>query len=221
MTLLDMVGPVMVGPSSSHTAGACRLGLIGHHLLGGVPTEAELQLHGSFAKTGRGHGTHLALLAGLLGYAPDDARLPRAKEEAQAAGLKYRFVDTDLGDVHPNTVRLELSAWEGRLSMMGASTGGGIVDVWEVQGLRSKFSGGSPTLLMRYDDAPGVIARVTGLLAAGDINIATLTCARARRHGQALLTIEMDTPPHEDALAEMRGWAGMHWLRLLPRLMDG
>ena len=216
-----MIGPVMIGPSSSHTAGACRIGLTARHLLGAAPESAEIGLHASFAKTGRGHGTHLALVAGLLGYGPDDPRLPRAFEEAQAAGLTYTFTDSDLGDVHPNTARLDLTGGGQTVGVTASSTGGGAIEVIRVDGFKTGFSGASPTLLTRYTDAVGVIARVAALIAADGVNIATLDCTRERRGGRALLSTELDAPLSAEALAVLGRWPEMAWLRMLPKVMDG
>lgn len=216
-----MIGPVMIGPSSSHTAGACRLGLVAHHLLGEAPRRAKIGLHASFAKTGRGHGTHLALIAGLLGFAPDDARLPQAFEEAKAAGLEFEFRDVDLGDVHPNTAHIELSGETQKVTVQGSSTGGGVILVTQVQGLGVNFSASSPTVLLRYTDAVGMIARIASTIAADGVNIAALTCTRQTRGGQALLAIELDAPLSDQALAFLDYWPDTNWVRLLPKLMDG
>lgn len=221
MSLLDMIGPVMIGPSSSHTAGACRLGLVAHHLLGEAPKRAKIGLHASFAKTGRGHGTHLALVAGLLGFAPDDARLPRAFEEAKAVGFEYEFKDVDLGDVHPNTAHIELYGEEQKVAVQGSSTGGGVILVTAVQGLGVNFGAFSPTVLLRYADAVGMIARIATTVAADGVNIAALTCTRQTRGGQALLAIELDAPLSPHALAFLDHWPDTNWVRLLPKLMDG
>ncbi|MBI0445604.1 MULTISPECIES: L-serine ammonia-lyase, iron-sulfur-dependent subunit beta [unclassified Deinococcus] len=221
MSLLDMIGPVMIGPSSSHTAGACRLGLVAHHLLGEAPRRALIGLHASFAKTGRGHGTHLALVAGLLGFAPDDPRLPRAFEEAQAADLRVEFKDMDLGDVHPNTALIELHGDTQHVTVQGSSTGGGAIQVTQVQGLGVNFSGAAPTVLLRYTDAVGMIARIATTIAADGVNIAALTCTRETRGGQALLAIELDAPLSAEALAFLNRWPDTNWVRLLPKLMDG
>ncbi|WP_026298796.1 L-serine ammonia-lyase, iron-sulfur-dependent subunit beta [Deinococcus aquatilis] len=221
MSLLDMIGPVMIGPSSSHTAGACRLGLVAHHLLGEAPRTARIGLHASFAKTGRGHGTHLALVAGLLGFLPDDPRLPGAFAEAEKAGLKVEFHDVDLGDVHPNTAQIDLKGDTQSVMVIGSSTGGGIIRVGSVQGFKVDFDASQPTLLLRYVDTIGVIARVATTLAADGANIAALTCAREKRGGDALLAIELDQPLSEPALNFVRAWAGMAWTRMLPKLMDG
>ncbi|WP_272976664.1 L-serine ammonia-lyase, iron-sulfur-dependent subunit beta [Deinococcus geothermalis] len=221
MSLLDMIGPVMIGPSSSHTAGACRLGLVAHHLLGEAPRRALIGLHASFAKTGRGHGTHLALVAGLLGFAPDDPRLPRAFEEAQAADLRVEFKDMDLGDVHPNTALIELHGDTQHVTVQGSSTGGGAIQVTQVQGLGVNFSGAAPTVLLRYTDAVGMIARIATTIAADGVNIAALTCTRETRGGQALLAIELDAPLSAEALAFLNRWPDTNWVRLLPKLMEG
>lgn len=221
MSLLDMIGPVMIGPSSSHTAGACRLGLVAHHLLGEAPRRALIGLHASFAKTGRGHGTHLALVAGLLGFLPDDPRLPRAFEEARAAGLSVEFGDVDLGDVHPNTAHIALYGDTQYVTMQGSSTGGGVIQVTQVQGLGVNFSGVAPTVLLRYTDAVGMIARIATIIAADGVNIAALTCTRENRGGQALLAIELDASLSEQALAFFNHWPDTNWVRMLPKLMEG
>ncbi|WP_034359840.1 L-serine ammonia-lyase, iron-sulfur-dependent subunit beta [Deinococcus phoenicis] len=221
MSLLDMIGPVMIGPSSSHTAGACRLGLVAHHLLGEAPRRAVIGLHASFAKTGRGHGTHLALVAGLLGFLPDDPRLPQAFLEAEAAGLKVEFRDVDLGDVHPNTAHIDLHGETEQVTVQGSSTGGGVIAVTQVQGLGVNFSGSNPTVLLRYTDAVGMIARIATTIAADGVNIAALTCTREMRGGQALLATELDAPLSPQALAFFNHWPDTNWVRLLPKLMDG
>jgi L-serine dehydratase len=123
MSLLDVIGPVMVGPSSSHTAGACRLALLARHALIFPPHRERLELHGSFAKTAKGHGTDLALAVGLLGFYPNDSRIPEAIKLAQEAGLNLEFVSKELGDVHPNTVRITLENAQERLSLTGSSGG--------------------------------------------------------------------------------------------------
>lgn len=219
MSLLDVIGPVMVGPSSSHTAGACRIALLARHALGETPRGARFTLHGSFAKTAHGHGTDLALTAGTLGAAPDDPIIPRAFDAAQEAGLRTEFHQRDLGDVHPNTVRIELDGDQEHLSLMGSSLGGGLVRVFEVQGFRIDFSGSQPTLLLRHIDTPGVIARVARVIADDDVNIATLSCARRKRGGEAMMSIEIDRPLTPPASAYLRHLRFITWLRELPDVM--
>lgn len=215
-----MIGPVMIGPSSSHTAGACRIGQVARQLLGAPVQEAVIGLHASFAKTGRGHGTHLALVAGLLGYAPDDARLAHAFDEAAAAGLHYTFEEIDLGDVHPNSALLRLRGEGQEVSVLGSSTGGGVIEVSKVDGFKVSFSGSSPTLLARYADAQGIIARVATLIAADHVNIATLTCAREKRGGDAMLCIELDNALGEAAQHFLLSWHEMNWVRMVEPVMD-
>ncbi|WP_293911525.1 L-serine ammonia-lyase, iron-sulfur-dependent subunit beta [Deinococcus sp.] len=221
MSLLDMIGPVMIGPSSSHTAGACRIGLVGRQLLGTPPVQARASLHASFAKTGKGHGTHQAIVAGLLGYGPDDARLPNAFAEAARANLAFEFTDTDLGEVHPNSAQLDLQSAAGEAcSLIASSTGGGVIEVIRVDGFRVSFSGASFTLLIRYTDALGVIARVTALVAAAGVNIAALICSRQKRGGGAMTCLELDGPLSGPALAFLSSWPEMAWVRMVRPVMD-
>lgn len=221
MGLLDVIGPVMVGPSSSHTAGACRLALLARYALKTPPTSATLTLHGSFAKTAKGHGTDRALAAGLLGYLPDDARIPDALERAAQAGLTLTFATKDLGDVHPNTVQFSLSTPDEQLEMLGSSLGGGIVRVSRVDGFELNFSGAHHTLLIRHTDRPGVIATVARVLADDAVNIATLHCARGKRGGAAMMSLELETAPAAHVLAYLSQLSAVAWLRLLPEVMRG
>ena len=233
MGLLEVIGPVMVGPSSSHTAGACRLALLARRALLGPPQRATLTLHGSFAKTAKGHGTDRALAGGLLGYAPDDARLPDALDHAAACGLDLHFETKDLGDVHPNTVQftLDTKAEETRakgteaetLTLLGSSLGGGLVRVSSVSGFETNFTGAYHTLLLKHTDRAGVIATVARVLADDAVNIATLTCARNARGGRrgetALMALELETAPAEHVLTYLSQLGVVSWLRLLPEVM--
>lgn len=221
-----MIGPVMIGPSSSHTAGACRIGLVARQLLGEpsaaqAPVRAHIGLHASFAKTGKGHGTLQAMVAGLLGFSPDDARLPDAFAEAERAGLSFEFHEVDLGDVHPNSAQIELEGVGGsRVNVIASSTGGGVIEVIRVDGFRVGFSGASATLLTRYTDALGVIARVASLVAADHVNIAALVCSREKRGGAAMLCTELDQPLSPAALSFLEGWPEMDWVRMVRPIMD-
>ena len=226
VSLLDVIGPVMVGPSSSHTAGACRLALLARHTLGAAPLHARFALHGSFAKTARGHGTDLALVAGALGYAPDDARIPHAFDEAARSGLAYAFEVTDLGDVHPNSVRIELrtaptdDGASRSLQLLGSSLGGGLVKVFELDGFRLEFSGASPTLLVRHRDTPGVLARVTRVIADDEVNVGTLYCARRRKGGEAMMSVECDRSISDLAATYLLHLPAITWLRQVPAVMS-
>ena len=221
MSLLDVIGPVMVGPSSSHTAGACRLALLARYMLLFPPHWARLELHGSFAKTAQGHGTDLALAAGLLLFYPDDPRIPKALSCAQEAGLRLEFATKDLGDVHPNTVRITLENAQEQLSLTGSSLGGGLVRVVKVGEFDTNFSGAHHTLLVRHQDRPGVIARVARVVADDEVNIATLSSTRLRRGGEALMALEIDRKLAQYALDYLTHHPYIHWMRLLPEVMSG
>lgn len=221
MGLLDQIGPVMVGPSSSHTAGACRLALLARHVLGADPTVARFILHGSFAKTAQGHGTDLALVAGVLGYAPDDPAIPEAFEHAQQRGLSYEFETADLGDVHPNTVQIELAAGtDNKATILGSSVGGGFVEVREVNGFRAKFTGGANTLLALHKDQPGVIASVSSVIADDNGNISTMFSAAQGRGGYAMMSIEISKPLSAHVLTYLEQLDYIYWLRQLPNVMS-
>ncbi len=192
-SVFDIVGPVMIGPSSSHTAGAVRLGALARAVFGGPPAKATVRLHGSFASTGLGHGTDVALVAGLLGFAPDDARIRDAFTEAKTAGLQVEFAEEDLGEVHPNTALFELESDDGRrMCVRGSSLGGGAVVVDEIDGFEVEISGELPVLLVVHQDRPGEIAAVTGILAESGANVASMQVSREKRGARALMIIETD-----------------------------
>ena len=196
MDIFDIIGPIMVGPSSSHTAGAVRIGLVTRRILGAAPVKAQLFLHGSFAATGRGHGTDRALIAGLLGYAPDDPRVPDAFTCAEQAGLDFSFSTITLRDAHPNSVKI--LAWkdlaEPPLEIVAASVGGGRIEVRELTGMKLAFTAEQPTLIVRNQDTPGSIADVSYILSRLSSNIATFQVTRNARGGEAIMVIETDAP---------------------------
>lgn len=194
MNLIDVIGPVMIGPSSSHTAGAVRLGLLAAGILGARPVRAEIYLHGSFAETYKGHGTDMALLAGLMGWKPDDARIPQAKEMAAAGGLEYAFHKIDLGNLtHPNTALFKLQAADGSsCEIVGSSVGGGQVRVTSIDGFPVELTGRLPAILTVHEDTKGVIALVSSTLASGGVNIATMRLFRKDKGGVASMVIECD-----------------------------
>ncbi|APD08513.1 MULTISPECIES: L-serine ammonia-lyase, iron-sulfur-dependent subunit beta [Thermus] len=220
MGLLDMIGPVMVGPSSSHTAGACRLALLARHLLGEKPRRVEFGLHGSFAKTGKGHGTHLALTAGVLGLRPDDERLKESLALAEAEGVEVVFKEVELGDVHPNTVRMVLEGERERLVVTGSSLGGGLVRIFDLDGFEVRITGSAPTLVIRNVDTPGVVARVARVLADDEVNIAHLTVSRKKRGGEAMMSLEMDRPLSDKPLEYLAYLSYILWVRQIPPVMD-
>lgn len=219
VSLFDIIGPVMVGPSSSHTAGACRLGLMARAIFGSMPAHARIGLHGSFAATGEGHGTHRAIVGGLAGIAPDDLRLRHAYDEAKSAGLEWTFEDVDLGDdAHPNTAVFELTRDGETVSIRGASVGGGRVEVTEIDGFPVALGGDYHTLVVLARDEPGTIMTITGLCAAQRINLATMRVDRTGRHKDALMTIEADAPIPDEVLDELRGFEWMRWARSIEKI---
>ncbi|HUF51567.1 MAG TPA: L-serine ammonia-lyase, iron-sulfur-dependent subunit beta [Longimicrobiales bacterium] len=219
VSLFDILGPVMVGPSSSHTAGACRLGLMGRAILGGTPEHAHIALHGSFAATGEGHGTHRALVGGLVGIAPDDLRLRRAYDEGKAAGLDWQFEDADLGeDAHPNTAILSLRRGAEQVRVRGASVGGGRIDVTEIDGFAVSLGGDYHTLVVLARDEPGTIMTITGLCASQGLNLATMRVDRTGRHKDALMTIEADAPIPDLVLDELREFDWLRWVRRVEKI---
>ena len=193
MNLLDIIGPVMVGPSSSHTAGAVKIGRVSRKLLGEDVGEEKIYFHGSFQATGKGHGTDKALVAGLLGMQVDDSRIPESFEIAESAGMKFTIEGADLGDVHPNTVKMYLTGASGRtLEVVAASIGGGQIQICELDGLTANFSGDYPTLIVHNLDQPGHVTEVTSMLAHKSVNIATMQLYRSARGGNAVMVIECD-----------------------------
>ena len=193
MNLFDIMGPVMVGPSSSHSAGAVKIGYVARKLIGEPIVSAKINLYGSFLATGRGHGTHFAIVAGLLGMKTDDVRIPNSMEIAKAEGMQVSFGRADLEDGHPNSAELELVGAEGRkLTIVGESIGGSLINIAKIDGLDANFSGEYPTLIVHNLDQPGHVAEVTSMLANKSVNIATMQLYRAKRGGNAVMVIECD-----------------------------
>lgn len=213
MDIFQIIGPIMVGPSSSHTAGAVRIGLVTRKLLGKPPVRAELYLHGSFAATGRGHGTDKALIAGLLGFAPDDTRVPDSFACAENAGLSFSFSTIQLRDAHPNSVKILV--WgegdEKPLEVVGASIGGGRMEIRELSGMKLSFAADVPTLIVRNEDKAGSVADVSYMLSRCQINIATFQVTRNVRGGEAVMVIECDAPL-DSALSDR--------IRSMPGILD-
>jgi L-serine dehydratase len=212
VSLLDIIGPVMVGPSSSHTAGACRLGLLARCLVGGTPTQALVELHGSFARTGEGHGTDKAIVGGLMGFRPDDERLRDALDIAEREGLAYQFEKTTIADdAHPNTVRITVERDGRRSVMVGSSLGAGRVLVTEIDGYPVEVTGNYHTIVLVAEDVKGSVARIAGVLAQHELNIATLRLTRKERGGDAFMVIEIDDQPEEVLRDELRALTWVRW----------
>jgi len=194
MQIFDILGPVMIGPSSSHTAGVVRIGNVARRLLGHTPSHAHIQFHGSLAKTYRGHGSDKAIVAGLLGFNPDDMRIRDSFELAKAAKLSYDIAEIDLENAHPNTIVLSLSCNEtqGSFTLQAASVGGGNILVQKINEIDVLFDGYYDTLIIIHHDMPGAISLVTNVLAVEKINIASMKVYRSKKGGQAIMVIEVD-----------------------------
>ena len=193
MNVFDILGPVMIGPSSSHTAGAARIGRITLALLGAPAVKADIFLHGSFAKTYKGHGTDKALIAGIMGMSTDDSRIRRAPELAREHGLAVTITTGDIDGAHPNTARVALTDADGnRVSLLGSSIGGGNILVTEVNGMEVSITGQHTTLIVLHRDAPGTIAAVTEVMAEAGVNICNFRLSRQQKGGDAVMTIEID-----------------------------
>mgnify|MGYP000938518076 FL=1 len=205
MDVLDIIGPVMIGPSSSHTAGAVRIGKVAVSLLGTKPVKAEIMLHGSFAETYKGHGTDKALLAGIMGMEPDDERIRNSLELAKEEGLEYRFEKVYIENAHPNTARIILWDKDGRTcSIEAASVGGGSILVKKVNGMNVEFSGQYETLIVLHEDVAGMIAEVTYFMAERGINIGSFRCVRKEKGGAAVMIIECDSVVPKSVVDEIR-----------------
>jgi L-serine dehydratase len=221
VSLLDIIGPVMVGPSSSHTAGACRIGLIARCLVGGTPQRATIELHGSFARTGEGHGTDKAIVGGLMGFKPDDERLRDALGIAEREGLDYRFEKTRLGDegvTHPNTARISVSLGDKEAQLIGSSLGAGRILITEIDGFPVEVSGNFHTLVLVAEDIRGSIAAIATILAERGMNIAHLKLTRKQRGGDAFMVIDLDDAPPAGALEEVCALAWVRWAVALEKV---
>lgn len=210
MAIFDIIGPVMVGPSSSHTAGACRIGYIARKLLGEDPKEIRANLYGSFLTTGTGHGTDRAIVAGLLGMKPDDMRIPRSIEIAKERGVKVLFGEAKLKEAHPNSVQLTLTGNSGNtMELIGQSIGGGRINIAEIDGIATNFSGEYPTLIVNNEDRPGLVAQVASMLSNQGVNVATMQLYRNQRDGMAVMVLECDQQIPRSGIEKLRASEGV------------
>lgn len=218
MQLFDIIGPIMVGPSSSHTAGAVKIGYISRKLMREEIVKAEILLYGSFLATGKGHGTRMALVAGLMGMLPNDERIPAALEIAQEKGMQVTFGVADLKEGHPNSAELILEGKSGKhLEIVGESIGGSQVNIAKIDGLSANITGDHPTLIVHNEDEPGHVGKVTSELAANNINIATMQLYRSGRGAHAVMVIECDqeiSAKMIDHLEHMNGISKVTYLSL-------
>lgn len=217
--IFDVLGPIMIGPSSSHTAGAARLGKIAITIVNKPIKDVTFLLHGSFKETYKGHGTDRALVAGILGMMPDDERLRDALLIAEKEGLEVHFLPADLGQVHPNTVKILMTDcddinWE----VLGSSIGGGLVEIYEINGNKVKITGEYPTIITCHDDIPGTVSKVSTLFYDNDINIAHMTLVRSQKGKDATMTFEVDNNVSEELIAAIKAVEGVNRVILINSL---
>jgi L-serine dehydratase len=193
-SVFDMIGPVMIGPSSSHTAGVVRIARAALKLLGGSPDEAEITFYNSFARTYEGHGSDRAIIAGLLDFKTDDKRIKDSLTLATEQGLTYRFKSIgNASTMHPNTIKLSLRKGDKKVEVLGESRGGGLINIAEVNGFKADFSANLHTLIITASDVKGSVAFIANVLAHDDCNIATMSVSRRGKNDVACLVIEMDS----------------------------
>ena len=217
--IFDVLGQIMIGPSSSHTAGAARLGKIARTIVNKPIKDVTFLLHGSFKETYKGHGTDRALVAGILGMMPDDERLRDALLIAEKEGLEVHFLPADLGQVHPNTVKILMTDcddinWE----VLGSSIGGGLVEIYEINGNKVKITGEYPTIITCHDDIPGTVSKVSTLFYDNDINIAHMTLVRSQKGKDATMTFEVDNNVSEELIAAIKAVEGVNRVILINSL---
>ena len=189
-----MIGPVMIGPSSSHTAGVVRIARVARKILGATPEEATITFYNSFARTYEGHGSDRAVIAGLLDFKTDDVRIKNSFEHAEKAGLSYTFKSVgNASALHPNTVKIRAKADQKEIEIVGESKGGGVIQIVEVNGFTANFGANLHTLIIMAADVRGSIAFIANVIAHDDCNIATMTVSRKGKNDVACQIIETDS----------------------------
>ncbi len=206
-----MIGPVMIGPSSSHTAGVVRIGLAANRVLGSLAEEAEITFYNSFARTYEGHGSDRAVLAGLLGFKTDDKRIKESIDIAAAEGLQYHFKSVgNASTLHPNSIRIKIRKGEKTVEVLGESLGGGVINIAEVNGFKADFSANLHTAIITAEDVKGSVAFIASVLAHDDCNIATMSVSRRGKFDVACLVIEMDSGIKPVTLEYVRS---LNWIK--------
>lgn len=208
-SVFDVIGPIMVGPSSSHTAGAAKIGRLARSIYGRQPKRVHIMLYGSFAETYKGHATDVALIAGLLDYDTNDSRLPEAPRYAEEAGIEVVITAEEAIPEHPNTARIHMADDQDEMEVTGISIGGGKVEIVELNGFQLSLSGQSPAILILNQDRYGVIANVTNILSREQVNIGNMKVSRKEKGKLALMVIETDEMMQEDLMEEIRSLPGV------------
>lgn len=215
--LFDILGPITVGPSSSHTAGAVRIGLVCRKLLGEDVRRAKVTFYGSFADTYRGHGTDKAVIGGLLGFSTDNEKIRESLGLTEFRGLSYEIATGEDPRYHPNTVVIEASSKNNRIRLRGESVGGGAIRIAEINGLEAEASFAEDTLILFHRDEPGVMAGIANILSLNGYNIGNLRLSRARREGDVITVVETDVPVDESTVEQLRHVESVSSVAMIPR----
>ena len=204
--IFDVIGPVMVGPSSSHTSGAAMIAWMTRQIFTGTPVKAVFTLYGSFADTYKGHGTDRALVGGLLGYRSEDVQIRDSFEHAREAGLDFEFIpDPETETNHPNTVDIFVEGDDGHtLTVRGESIGGGRVRIVRLNDIDVEFTGEYSTIIIGHSDEPGVAAYITGILSDHNVNIAFMKLYRTENGTGSITVIESDEYIPDEAVADLK-----------------
>jgi L-serine dehydratase len=217
-SVFDMIGPVMIGPSSSHTAGVVRIGKAAIRVLGGIPEEAIITFYNSFARTYEGHGSDKAIIGGLLDLKTDDPKIKESFDLAKEKGLQYTFKSIGNASVyHPNTIKLQLSRQGKTVEILGESKGGGLINIASVDGFIADFSAQSHTLIIKAEDTAGAIAFISNIIAQEKTNIATMSVSRKGKNDLACHVIEMDSGIRPMTIEYLKS---MSWIKELIYIPD-
>lgn len=218
-SIFDMIGPIMIGPSSSHTAGVVRIARAAIRILGCAPQEAEITFYNSFARTYEGHGSDRAVIAGLLDFKTDDLRIKESLQLAREAGLKYTFKSVaNASALHPNSIKINLKAGDRSVEVVGQSRGGGVIRIVEVDGFVADFSANLHTLMVEAEDVKGSIAFIADVIAHDDCNIATMTVSRKGKNQLARQFIEMDSGLKPITLAYIQQLSWIKHITYIPNI---
>lgn len=218
-SVFDIIGPVMIGPSSSHTAGALKLASMARAILGGTPAEVNVKLYGSFAKTYKGHGSDRAITAGFLGFSTEDERIPDAINIAANMGVKINFIPSNILVDHPNTLEFEMIDKSGlKIIVQGVSIGGGNVIIKKINNYEVNLTGNYETLIACHKDYPGIITKITQIISSKNINIAYMYVSRLERGKDAMMTIETDDYIGSDIYSILSNLPDLNFVKIIHKI---
>jgi L-serine dehydratase len=221
-SVFRLLGPIMTGPSSSHTAGAVRIGRTARLLFGKEPKNVIVYFHGSFAETWRGHGSDKAVIGGLLGFKTFDERIKEADKYAEEAGLNVHFKRINLGsDYHPNSIKITIEDDENPVSIIAESVGGGDILIKNVLGYPTEISGENVTLILKHKDFVGTLSKITGIISQMGLNILSLRSKDIAKQKESLTIIEIEDEAPKDLKEKLQEINGMELVRILPSITEG